>query len=307
MDTRFRVMIGASLLLMVVSFDAMAASVYVRLESARTIDPLSISVSDATHSASADLTTGNFLVLATEPVGTTAVNAGAGIQSNLTFTNNNAFPFTIWAGTFSAHVEGAYSVVPPAVSLATGVDSTARLAIATSGATYSARYEHTLRANGNPASDQNVLTPTSGGGGVVAVSEASFTNLVVDLVMPAFTLLPGETMILSFQVDVTTQRNSSADFLNGGGAQLAFDLPAGITLDTNSSGPLDWVTVPEAGVWPMLAAGLIGIVGFGRGRGRVKRIDHAPRESHPCDRGSITPPRTPFPRASRTATRSSSR
>lgn len=71
-------------------------------------------------------------------------------------------------------------------------------------------------------------------------------------------------MVLSFQVDVTAQRNSSVDFLTAGGAQLAFDLPGGITLDTNSSGPLEWVTVPESGLGSMLTVGFVGLAGLRR-------------------------------------------
>jgi hypothetical protein len=277
MATRLATMIVALLLIMTAApIDALAASVYIRLaESGQatvlTVDPISISASDATHSASANLTTGAFLPFATCPVATTIVNTGAGISNELDFTNNNPFPFTIWAGTLRAHIEGIYSVVPPGPSLGTGTDSVARLQVSIPGTAYHAEYRHTLRANGNPPSDQNIVTPITANGGTVVVSEASFTDLVADLSLPTITLLPGQTMVLSFQVDVSAQRNSSADFFSTGGAQLAFDLPAGIVLDTDSSGPLDWVTVPEPGLLPGLAAGWIALVGVGRlGRQRSK-------------------------------------
>jgi len=266
MDATLRTMIPAICAMLSVAVEARAASVYVRLESARTVDPLIVDAWDGGHFASADLTTGQFRALATATVDTVAVNTGAGIHQQLSVTNDNAFPFTIWRGTLTAHVEGAYQVVPPAFAVGTGTDSGAQLFISTdgpSGTIRVAEFDHSLRANGFAPGDQNSLIPTSEGGGTVVVSEASFTTLVADLGMPSFTLLPGQTMYVSFQVDVSSQRNSTADFyFNGRGAQLRLDLPAGVTLDTDASAPLVWVTVPEPDSVPMLAAGGIALIGW---------------------------------------------
>ncbi len=238
--------------------DAAAASVYVRWEANRLEDPLLADFFDTPHAASADLTTGNFSVFSTAASVSNSFSTGSGISQQLTFTNGNAFPFTIFKGMLTAHVEGAYAVVPPGLGLQTGVDAGAELVVATSGASGSTRraqFSHVLRKNGFPASDVNQLTPTTAGGGSVVVTESSFDFVIVDLAMPTFTLLPGQSFALSFQVDTSVQRNSIADFFSTGGAQLSFDLPAGITLATDSSGALDWVRVPEPGVVPMLAAG----------------------------------------------------
>ena len=133
------------------------------------------------------------------------------------------------------------------------------------------------------------------GGGTVAVSESSFTNLVADLGLPTFTLLPGQTMYISFQVDVSAQRNSSADFLfNGHGAQLWWKLPAGVTLDTDATAPLVWISVPEPNLLPMLAAGGIALVGWA-GRGKRRQLDDTrsssirdrPPRCTRCCRGSV--------------------
>lgn len=238
--------------------DAAAASVYVRWEANRAEDPLLTDFFDTPHAASADLTTGNFSAFTTAASVANSFSTGSGISQQLTFTNGNSFPFTIFKGMLTAHVEGAYAVVPPGLGVQTGVDGGADMLVATSGAsgaTYRAQFSHVLRKNGFPASDVNQLTPTTQAGGSVVVTESSFDFVIVDLAMPTFTLLPGQSFSLSFQVDASVQRNSIADFFSTGGAQLAFNLPAGITLATNSSGPLGWVKVPEPGVAPMLAAG----------------------------------------------------
>ncbi len=251
------------ILLLAQVVDAAAASVYVRWEANRVEDPLLTDFFDAPHAASADLTTGNFAVFTTAAGVSNSFSTGSGISQQLTFTNGNTFPFTIFAGMLTAHVEGAYAVVPAGLGLQTGVDGGAALVVATSGvsgATQRAQFAHVLRKNGFPASDVNQLTPTTQGGGSVVVTESSFDYLIADLTMPTFTLLPGESFSLSFQVDASVQRNSVADFYSTGGAQLSFKLPAGITLATNSSGPLGWVRVPEPGVAPMLAAGASALV-----------------------------------------------
>ena len=248
---------------------AAAPSIYVRHEAIRAIDPVAISFFDANHSATANLATGSFRPLATTPVAQVQTSTGAGIESNLIFTNNNAFPFTIWKGTLGAHFAGTYSVVPPGPSINTGADSNIFLAALTTGPTstnYSVSLDHALRTNGIPANDVNLVTPETTSGATYVVTAASFTSFVGDLRMPTITLLPGQSLIIAFQIDAFAQKNSTADFFNTGGAQLNFDLPAGIVLDTNATFPLEWVTVPEPGQLEMLVAGGAALMAFSKRR-----------------------------------------
>ncbi len=153
--------------------------------------------------------------------------------------------------------------MPPGPSIDTGADSNIFLAVLTTGppvTNYSVSLDHALRTNGIPANDVNQVTPETSGGASFLVTAASFTSFVAEVWMPTFTLQPGETMIVAFQVDALAQRNSSANFFNPGGAQLFFDLPAGITLDTNATFPLSWVAVPEPGQLQMLVAGVAALV-----------------------------------------------
>ncbi len=248
---------------------AAAASIFVRHEAVRAVDPVTISFFDANHSATANLATGSFRPLATTPAAQVQTSTGAGIESNLIITNNNPFPFTIWKGTLGAHFAGTYSVVPPGPSIDTGADSNIFLAVLTTGPTptnYSVSLDHALRTNGIPANDVNLVTPETTNGASYVVTTASFTSFVGDLSMPTITLLPGQSMIIAFQMDAFAQRNSTADFFNTGGAQLHFDLPAGILLDTNSTIPLAWITVPEPGRLEPLIAGVAALMAFAKRR-----------------------------------------
>ena len=244
-------------------------SIYVRHEAVRAVDPIATSFFDANHSASANLATGSFRPLATTPAAQTLSSTGAGIESNLIITNNNAFPFTIWKGTLGAHFAGTYSVVPPGPSIDTGADSNVFLAVVTTGSTptnYSVSLDHALRTNGIPANDVNLVTPETTGGASYVVTVASFTSFVGDLSMPTITLLPGQSMIIAFQIDAFAQRNSTADFFNTGGAQLHFDLPTGILLGTNSTVPLAWISVPEPARLETLVAGVAALMAFAKRR-----------------------------------------
>ncbi len=87
--------------------DAAAPSVYVQHDGVREVDPVAISFADANHSASANLATGSFRALATTLAAEAVSSTGAGIQANLTFTNNNPFPFTIWKGSLGANFAGS--------------------------------------------------------------------------------------------------------------------------------------------------------------------------------------------------------
>lgn len=251
-----------------------APSIYVQHEATRVVDPVATSFLDANHAASSSLGTGNFRALATTPAAQVLSSTGAGIESNVIFTNQNAFPFTIWKGTLGAHFAGTYSVVPPGPSLDTGADSNIFLAVLTTGATptnYSVSLDHALRTDGIPANDVNQVTPETTNGATYAVTSASFTSFSGDLAMPTITLQPGQSLIVAFQLDAFAQRNSTADFFNSGGAQLHFDLPAGIVLATNSTVPLAWVTVPEPGGVAMLGAGFSALMALAKRRESLAR------------------------------------
>ncbi len=264
----------ALVLLFAVPADAATPSVYVRHEGVRAIDPVVIGFADANHSASSNLTTGSFRALATTPAAQVLSSTGAGIEVNLTFTNNNPFPFTIWEGSLGAHFAGSYSVVPPGPSIETGADSNIFLAVLTTGppaTNYSVSLDHALRADGLPVNDVNQVTPETSGGASFLVTTASFTSFVADVWMPTFTLKPGESMIIAFQIDAFAQRNSTANFFNPGGAQLFFDLPAGIALDTNATTPLDWISVPEPSGGATLVAGVVALMTLAKRRNLVAR------------------------------------
>jgi hypothetical protein len=114
----------------------------------READPALASFTDATHNARDDLAAGAFLAFATAPSQRTFATTAAGIQNQLVFTSNNPFSITLSAGSLSAHISGAHSVVNPAFAVGRQVDSTARPTVATSGgagATYVAEYGHAVR------------------------------------------------------------------------------------------------------------------------------------------------------------------
>lgn len=253
---------------------AAVPTVYVQHETVRVTNPIAAIFDDANHSASASFATGRFEALATTPAADDQFATSAGIETNLTFTNNNPFPFTIWKGMLGAHFSGSYSIVPPGPSIRAGADSNVFLAVTQTGppvANYSVSLDHAVRTNGVPPEDVNVVTPDASGGATWSLTSSSFTSFSGDLFMPTFTLQPGATMVVAFQLDVIAQRNSTANFVSPGGAQLFFNLPPGITLATNATTPLAWVSVPEPGAAAMLATGVAVLGLFGTGRPRVTR------------------------------------
>lgn len=270
-----RTSLAALALFMLPLQDASAASVFVRQSTFQTIDPLLATFTDASHTLSASLTAGRFASRASAVGLSLAFDADSGTFETLTVTNGNAFPFTIYRNTLRAHLEGTYSIVPPAIGTTTGADLTSFFRVATSGPTgtiYSAEIDQQLRTNGQPQFDSNLVTPTTQGGASVTIGEASFARTAVDFGMPTFTLAPGQSAEISARVLVRALRNSVADFSTAPGALvLSWDLPSGVTLTTDATGPLNWVTAPEPTTSGALSTGLLLIASHARRTIRARR------------------------------------
>ena len=131
-------------------------------------------------------------------------------------------------------------------------------------------------ATGSLVNDTNTFTKLfETNGASVVLTTASYSQLVMDMIMPELTLAPGATMQVDWnnspavntdQIQNLPGNFAEADFFTGAnGMTFSLKLPAGVTLDSDSTVPLDWVTnVPvPAAVW-LFGSGLIGLIGIAR-------------------------------------------
>jgi hypothetical protein len=215
--------------------------------------------SDSFFEARADLQAGTFRGIA-EGRDAADESAYSGISSRLRLTNNTGETVVIGAGDFVAHVQGDYTFGPgPNQSVQTNTSFQVRI---NGGIAYIAGSRHNLAVGyviGNPGSTFDVLFEQNGAS--VALTTASLSQLVMDLIMPELTLLPGAFMDVNVNNDPAANTSvfnldhsgiAGFDFFNGAnGLTLGLVLPAGVTLDSDSTVPLDWITnVPVPGaVW----------------------------------------------------------
>src|SRR5262249_37634826 len=174
--------------------------------------------------------------------GTVTQASYAGIL-RLTFFNHDPTAAVIADGAFRARIEGSYHYVPSPG----GVSSTFAAAVlqaTTQTGTAVARGDHTVGISydgaGAVIGTNNIFTKViESGGARVPASGATPSVLAMELVMPKVAIAPGGSMAVTFLLQINTS-NAAADF-TATPATLRLTLPRGISLDSDSAVPLEWV------------------------------------------------------------------
>jgi hypothetical protein len=264
---------ATALTFLLVSVSANAVTVFVQYDGSTILsDPASVSNSGSDFDVSANLQAGEFKGRA-EGANTTDQNAYTGSLQDLVFTNNTGGVVVIGAGDFVAHVQGDYT-------FGTGPNQTIQVnngfqVRINGGAAILAGARHNLAVGYALGGSPNTFTPLfEFNGAEVVLTTASVSQLIMDLVMPELTLMPGDTMAVAWNNSPTVNTSATGgdpssfaefDFLTGAnGMTFGLVLPAGVTLDSDSTVPLDWVTnVPVPGaVW--LFGSALGLLGWMR-------------------------------------------
>lgn len=255
--------------LLFMSSSAGAVTVFVQYDFGTILsDPALVSASGSDFDVSADLQAGEFKGRAEGQDGSDQ-NAYASSLTRLEFTNNTGSQVVIQAGDLFANVQGDYI-------FGTGPNQSsqvsASLQVRIGATTYIAGSRHILASGSlitNPVNEFTKLFETNGA--TIDLTTASTTRLEMNLFMPELTLDPGATMLVDWGLLplMNTDKVGSAaevDFLTGAnGLTLGLRLPAGFTLDSDSTVPLDWVTnVPVPGAIWLFGSGLVGLIGLAR-------------------------------------------
>ena len=273
MEIRKFAVSAAAFAFLFVAASAGAVQVFVQYDGGTVLsDPALVSTSGSDFDVSANLQTGEFKGRA-EGQDVTDQNAYAGSLIDLVFTNNTGNEIVIGAGDFVAHVQGDYTFgMGPNQAIQVNNGFQVRI---NGGITYIAGARHNV-ATGSALTDTNTFTKLfETNGASVVLTAASYSQLVMDLVMPELTLAPGATMDVNWNNSPTVNTDDTGgllgsfaefDFLTGAnGMTFALKLPAGVTLDSDSTVPLDWVTnVPVPGAVWIFGSGLIGLIGLAR-------------------------------------------
>jgi len=231
---------NAALLHVILS--SQGATVFVQNAAGVTTDP-ALATQVGAESATADLGAGMFPATCTG--GASGANSYSGILS-LTLFNNTGAAVTIAAGDLRVHVEGSYTLTVQPDSYS-GTICEAILDVQTDPTHYVARGAHQLSRTydsaGNVTNTANDFTEVfDPNGGSVSLSAATVGGLDMDLVVPSFVLDAGESVRVGFSL-VTAAFSATAQFTTTP-ATITLTLPAGVTLDSDASVPLNWVITP---------------------------------------------------------------
>jgi len=268
--------IAVSLAFILISTSAGAVTVYVQYDGSTVqTGPALVSASGADFDVSANLQSGEFKGRA-QGQGSTDQNAYSGsIFGFLNFTNNTGSQVVIGAGDFTARVQGDYTF-GGGPNQSSVMDAFLQVKIA-GEPDYVASARQIVAIGtliGNPGSTFTPLFQTNGAS--VLLTTASTSQLIMDLVMPELTLAAGATMQVAWASTPLVNTDpaqglpgnfAEADFFSGtNGLSLGLVLPAGVTLNNDSTVPLDWVTnaVPVPGAIWLFGSGLIGLMGLSK-------------------------------------------
>ena len=257
-----------------------AASVYLQNNPGNLVlsDPSHIELPDGSHSTLpnkgiSDLGTGTFQAYMDGTLSTgIASSMYSGILSPLIFTNTTASPITIADGNLSAHVEGTYTFgVIPNGSTYAQVNANLQATITGGSSPSVAAVQQTAAeafdSSGNLVfPNTHVSTSTSdSGGGHSTILYSGLDGFSADLQMPTLVLNPGATMQLYFGLTPAAPgKTAIADFYTKG-ATLSLTLPAGVSLHSDATVPLTWVTtVPIPAAFWLFGSALAGLIGVGR-------------------------------------------
>jgi hypothetical protein len=235
------------------------------------IDPAHATLPNTTFSTlpnkgDADLAAGTFRSYSDGTLTTgTASSMVAELQA-LTFTNTSGSSISLATGALSAHVSGSYLFTPVVNGSASAQVNALLHVVLSAGPTFDAAASsqsiEVWDAQGNLLGapyTRFTSGVTEGGGGHTVITHAGLDGLTADLLMPAIVLGPGQVMQVSFTLDPAAPgKTAIADFYTSG-ASLSLLLPPGVTLHSDASVPLGWVTaVPEPeSVWLLGVGALV--------------------------------------------------
>lgn len=225
-----------------------AATVFVQVPPNNVFsDPAFVTSVAASHAATADLALGEFAgrAIAVDRLATGSI-AYAGLQQPLIFTNNTGAAVTIAAGALRARIEGTYSVPVP-VNQTEGVEASlaATMLLQQGAVSTLAQFGHQTgkidRGGGNIETTNLFTVGSETNGASIVVTEATEARLLVELLMPAITLAPQESVELHFSIQPYSvfAVGATSDFATIP-AKLSLTLPPGVTLDHNGAVGLSW-------------------------------------------------------------------
>jgi hypothetical protein len=201
-------------------------------------DPAYTTLSAATHAGTADLAAGTLASGAFTPDNQGQTSA----RLSVVLYNNTGVVVTIRAGDLSAHVESTY-VGSSLYQNTTSLITNAILAATPDGTSVSAHIGHQVGltwANGMVVTSRSDIRTTTTTGARVDVLTESLTALGADLVLPEFSVRAGERLWIT--ASLTTSSYGGTTDATDPPMRLRLVLPAGVSLDTNASVTLDWVT-----------------------------------------------------------------
>lgn len=239
-------------------------------------DPVAVSAFSAgEYDTSGSVATGAFGSMVTMTANTTYANivTRTGFTEDVVLTNMGAVPVVIPAGVIG----------PSSISLAginmkltggflnVGLGITDRNARVSSSLLVKAPGVQFGTLVGAAVTNQGLdlqLDNINNNGAIYSINALDIPALDIDVLIPAITLAPEESVSIFYRLEVFAQSIGGmaiADFSNT--AQLSVVLPPGANLVANTTVPLDWVTtapvpVPSA-VWLFLT-GLAGLMGWKR-------------------------------------------
>ena len=272
MKIKTTLIIAATFIINLLPISATAVSVYVQYDGNTVLtDPALVSASGSDFDVSANLQSGEFKGRALGQGGASSQNAYSGNLGFLNLTNNTGNQVVIGAGDFTARVQGDYSFGGGSYQAA---QFNASLQVSIAGQPdYIASAAQTVAIGSALVDPGSTFTPrVQTNGASIVLTTASTSQLIMDLVMPELTLAPGDTMRVSWNSDLSVYTQATqgqggnfveADFFSGAnGLTLGLALPAGVTLDSDATVPLDWITtVPVPGaIW--LFGSALGFLGW---------------------------------------------
>lgn len=184
------------------------------------------------YMTTADLAAGTFAARSGD--GASQLYAYAGMHT-IRFINHYRGSVTIAAGNVKLVYTGSYSHSADA-QLATAQSTAILSAVVSPASSFDrwARLTHQTQQDGSSTTrvDEQM-------GGMVVIHQESSTSLSAELLLPELTIPSGQSLSISCTLE-TSSVNGVSDFSTP--AQLSFELPSGVSLDSNSAVPLAWVT-----------------------------------------------------------------